>query len=98
MPSTTIPASAIEIIPQNLLRKSLTFQNEDTALNVFIKQENGKLLTVSATDHDFIVPPGGSISLNSEIDGYQSVQARWTGISSSGTPRISFFESEDIKR
>lgn len=73
-------------------------QNEDSSINVFIKKERPNALTVSATDHDHRLGPGGSIALNYETDGQEAIQDRWTIIAASGTPLISFFETEDIKR
>ena len=76
----------------------MIFQNEDAAINVFIKREAPNNATVSTTDHDHRIPAGGNISLNFGTDGQEAIQDRWTIIAASGTPRISYFETEDILR
>lgn len=98
MPSRTITNAAEQLIPQNGLRRSFIVQNEDSSINVFIKKERPNALTVSTTDHDHRLGPGGSIALNYETDGQEAIQDRWTIIAASGTPRVSVFETEDIKR
>ena len=98
MASRTITDSASELLPQNKLRKSFIVQNEDATINVFIKFERPAGLTVSATDHDHRIGPGGSISVNTDTDGLQQIQERVTIIAASGTPRVSIFETEDIRR
>lgn len=98
MASRTITNAASELIPRNRLRKSFVVQNEDTALNVFIKRERDGALTASTTDHDHRVSPGGSLALNNGTDGHEAIQDRWSVIAESGTPRISHFETEDIVR
>src|SRR3990167_3109247 len=98
MPSRTITDTASELIPRNRLRKSFVVQNEDSAINVFIKQERAATLTVSTTDHDHRLGPGGSIALNDMSDGKEAIQDRWSVIAASGTPRISQFETEDVVR
>ncbi len=98
MASRTITDSASELILQNKLRKSFIIQNEDSAINVFIKKERPSALTVSTTDHDHRIGPGGSVALNLDTDGEEAIQDRWTIIAASGTPRISFFETENIRR
>lgn len=98
MASRTITNAAEELIPQNLLRKSFVVQNEDTTINCFIKRERGTALTVSTTDHDHRLGPGGAIAVNNLTDGEEAIKDRWTVIAASGTPRISLFETEDVKR
>jgi len=98
MASRTVGTSAVEILPQNKLRKSWIIQNEDAAIDVFLKLETPGNLTVSTTDHDHLLGAGGSLALNAEFDGKFQVQERLTAISASGTPRISFFETEDLRR
>lgn len=90
--------TASEIIPGNVNRKSLIIQNEDAADSLFIMRERGEAVLVTSTVHDFKLQPGSSISFNALMDGTQAVQARYTGIASANTPRIAFFESEDIQR
>lgn len=98
MPTRTISDTASELIQRNRLRKSLVFQNEDAAINMFIKRETAVTPTVSATDHDHRLMPGGSLALNFGTDGIEAIQDRWTIIAASGTPRISLFETEEIVR
>lgn len=98
MASRTITNAAAELIPENRLRKSLTIQNEDTSINAFIKVEKPGETTVSTTDHDHRLGPSGSLSLNAMLDGKSAIQARWTIVAASGTPRISLFETEEDYR
>src|SRR3990167_8215148 len=98
MASRTITDTASELIPRNRLRRSWIVQNEDASINVFIKQERAASLTVSTTDHDHRVGPGGSLALNDMSDGKEAIQDRWSIIAASGAPRISQFETEDVVR
>ena len=98
MATKTLSTSATEVLPRNRLRKSWIIQNEDTSIDVFIKLECAATPTVSSTDHDHLVAAGGSLPLNTDTDGTEPIQDRWTGIAASGTPRISFFETEDLIR
>ncbi len=98
MATKTTSTGASEIVPSNSSRKSLAIQNEDGTDSVFIKREAGEALTVSSTDHDWKIPPNGSIAFNSTIDGLIGIQSRYTVVASANTPRIAFIESEDIRR
>ena len=98
MASRTITNAAEEILPQNRLRKSFIIQNEDASINIFVKRERGVGLTCSTTDHDHRLGPAGNIAINSLIDGKEAVEDRWTIIAASGTPRVSFFETENVER
>jgi len=99
MPTLATSDSIQQIVPQNLLRKSIIFQNEDASINVFIKREKPEETdSVSSTDHDHRLGPGGSLALTLDTDGKQEVLGRWTVIAASGTPLLSFFETEDILR
>lgn len=98
MASRTITNAASELLPQNKLRRSFVVQNEDAAIDVFLKFERPGLNTVSSTDHDHRISGGASIALNKDTDGEQQVQERVTVIAASGTPRLSFFETEDHRR
>jgi len=98
MPTRILTTTAVELLPRNSLRKSLVFQNGDTTDAIFVKRERAETPTVSATDHDHRIGPGGSVSLNFGTDGKETTQDRWTGIASANTPRIAFFETEDIVR
>lgn len=98
MASRLITNTAEELIPRNRLRKSMIVQNEDPALNCYIKRERTEPATVSATDHDHRLAPGGLLALNFGTDGIEAIQDRWTIISDAGNPRISLFETEDIVR
>ena len=98
MATRTVPNSAVEIIPANESRRSLAIQNEDTTDSVYIKREGNDGLTVSSTDHDWKILPGGSIAFNSSIDGERAIRSRYTAIASANTPRIAIIESEDVRR
>ncbi len=98
MATKTIANSATIIVPANASRKSLALLNEDTTDSVYIKREEGESLSVSSTDHDWKLLPGAAIAFNSQVDGIKAIRARYTAVSSANTPRISFFESEDIDR
>jgi len=98
MASRTISTAAEEVLPRNRLRKSWIISNEDTAIAVFLKRERNAALTVSSTDHDHRVGAGGIIALNFGTDGDEAIQDRWTIIAASGTPRIAFFETEEVVR
>lgn len=100
MATKTLSTTAEEIFPRNRLRKSWIIQNEDLAINVFLKLERTATPTVSSTDHDHQIAAGASLALNEFLDGPEQVQDRWTAIAASGTPRVSFFETEqkDIVR
>ncbi len=98
MASRTVANTASELILRNRLRKSWIVQNEDSSIDCFIKREDGAALTVSTTDHDHRLSAGGLITLNQQQDGVDAVQARWTIVAASGTPRISLFETEDVVR
>ena len=98
MPSRLISNAAEELIPENMLRKSLTIQNEDASIDCFIKQEAPGFTTVSTTDHDHRLGPGGAAALNTMLDGRSAMQGRWTIVAASGTPRIAIFETEEEDR
>ncbi|MEK7179970.1 MAG: hypothetical protein AAB706_00685 [Patescibacteria group bacterium] len=98
MPIKTLSTTAEELIPRNRLRKSMVFQNEDSTINIFIKQERTAVATVSSTIHDHRLGPGGAIALNFGTDGKEAIEDRWTVVAASGTPIISFFETEEHVR
>ncbi len=98
MSSTTLTTSASEVLLPNRLRKSFVVGNEDSTIAVFLKFERGTGLTVSTTDHDHRLGAGAGLTINIQQDGEESVKGRWTAVAASGTPRISFFETEDVRR
>jgi hypothetical protein len=98
MASRTITDSASEILSRSTIRKSFAIQNEDASIAVYLKREGNNSLTVSATDHDHRLSAGASIALNRDTDGIEATQDRWTIIAASGTPRVSYFETEDFRR
>ena len=98
MASKLVSDTASELVPQNRMRKSMIVQNEDGTIDVFLKRERIETPTVSTTDHDHRLAAGGAITLNFGTDGIEAIQDRWTIIAASGTPRISYFETEDIIR
>ena len=98
MPTLATSTGAVQFINRNRLRRSFIVQNEDAAIAVFVKRERTATPTVSSTDHDHRLAAGGILFLNSDTDGKEAIQDRWTVIAASGTPLISFFETEDIER
>lgn len=98
MSTRLLSTTAEELLPRNRMRKSWLIQNEDAAIDLYIKRERVSTPTVSATDHDHVIQAGGSIALNLDMDGKESIQDRWTIVAASGTPRVAFFETEDIIR
>jgi len=98
MSTRTITTSGEEFLPRNRLRKSFVIQNEDGTINCFIKRESPGTTDVSTTDHDHRLARETSLALNFTTDGKEAIQDRWTIVATSGTPRISFFETEDIRR
>lgn len=98
MATRTLTTTAEEIFIRNRLRRSFIVQNEDASIAMFIKREKAATPTASSTDHDHRLGPGASLALNWETDGKEAIQDRWTIIAASGTPRVSFFETEDVIR
>jgi hypothetical protein len=98
MASKVLSTTPEQILVRNLHRKSLSISNEDASIAIFIKRERAETPTVSATDHDHRIGPGGSFVLNYGTDGIQSTQDSWSAVAESGTPRISVVETEDIQR
>lgn len=98
MTTRLITTSAEELFPQNNQRKSFIIQNEDGTNALFMKFEKPGQTSVSATDHDHRLGPGASIGVNSLTDGEEQIQERVTIIADAGTPRVSYFETESIKR
>lgn len=98
MSTKLLSVTAEEVLPRSRLRKSWIIQNEDSAIDIFIKSERAATPTVSSTNHDHLLGAGGSLTLNSDTDGVEAIQNRWTAIAASGTPRVSFFETEDVVR
>lgn len=98
MSTKLLSTSAEEVLPRNRLRKSWIIQNEDAAIDIFIKLERRGALAVTSSDHDHLLGAGGSLTLSKLLDGDEQIQDRWTAIAASGTPRISFFETEDVVR
>lgn len=98
MSSRTITNAASELFPQNANRKSFIIQNEDAAIDVFIKFEAPGNNTVSTTNHDHRLGAGDALGLGWNTDGIREIQERVTIIAASGTPLVSFFETQDIRK
>jgi len=94
----TTSISAETLVPRNTGRKSLSIQNQDTTDSVYLRMEEGEVLSVSSTVHDWKLGPGASLFLSSVLDGTEAIQTRWTVVASANTPRVAVLESEDIKR
>ena len=98
MASKLLSTTAEVLFPRNRLRRSFAIQNEDATINIFIKQERAETPSVSSTDHDHRITGGNAMSINDNTDGKEAIQDRWTIVAASGTPRVSFFETEDVVR
>lgn len=98
MPSLATSTSAQLLLNRNRLRKSVIVFNEDATDAVFLKRENGTALSVTATDHDIRIGPGGFWGMSSLQDGKEAIEDSYTVIAAANTPRVSFFESEDVLR
>lgn len=98
MASRTITTGAQELLPRNASRKSFVIQNEDPTDIVYVKFERSESTSVSAIDHDHRLGPGSALALNTNTDGIQQIQSRVTVIASANTPRVSYFETEDVVR
>src|SRR3990167_2329860 len=98
MPSVLVGTTAIEILPRNRLRKSFVVQNEHTTATCFLKRERTATPSVSSTDHDHRLPRETPMSINSDTDGKEAIDDRWTIISDTADTRVSFFETEDVVR
>ncbi len=98
MATKTTSTQASELIPRNPARKSLAILNEDGTDSLWIEREEGEALTVSSTKHIWKLGPLGGIAFNSQADGDEAIHARYTVIASANTPRVAYFETEDIKR
>lgn len=90
--------TARELVPQNKLRKSITFMNVDATDTVYLKKERPGVTTVTSTDFDIRLSPGAAYSLNALLDGVSAIQDRYTVIASANTPSVSIFETEEIER
>ena len=92
-----LSVTAIEAVPQGNLRRSLLFINTDGAISIYLKKERPGGLVVTTSNFDVLLQPGGSFSLNTQEDGEEAVQERWTAIAASGTPNLCIFETKDKK-
>lgn len=97
MPTRTITTTASEFVPRNRLRKSLQLSNDDASIICFGKRERDGA-TASSTDYDFVILPRASQIFNSLQDGDEVIQDRFTVTAASGTPRVSFVETENVVR
>jgi hypothetical protein len=86
------------LIPRNKLRKSFFVQNVDASLVVYLKRERAQTPTVSSTSYDYRLGPGSGIAINSFLDGSEAIQDSYTAIADSGTPSVSWTETEDVVR
>lgn len=94
----TSGAAAILLVVRNRSRKSLIFQNTDTADTVYIKRERAATPTVSSTNFDFKLTPGAAVGLNSLLDGQEAIQDSYSVIAAANTPIVAVFETEDVVR
>ena len=98
MATVTTSTAAMELVPQNKLRKSITIMNTDGTDTVFIKRERPGGNTVSTTNFDIRLSPGAAFSLNSLLDGAATIQDRYTVVASANAPVVSTFETEERDR
>lgn len=98
MGTRALSTSAEEIFPRNNARKSFVINNEDSSIAMFLKRERAETPSVSSTVHDLRIGPLSVVAVNSLVDGTEAIQDRWTIVAASGTPQVSFFETEDVKR
>jgi hypothetical protein len=97
--STKLTSTGAEqLLTRNRYRKSFVIQNEDSTDTLYIKRERVATPTVSSTDHDHRLGPGAAMALNFNTDGIEAIQDSWTIVASANTPRVSYFETEDIVR
>lgn len=94
----TLSTTATLSIPRNRLRKSFLITNVDASINVFVKRERAQTPTVSSADFDYRIGPGASLALNSFLDGTEGIQDSYSLVAASGTPQVSFAETEDYIR
>lgn len=94
----TTSVTAAQLVPQNKLRKSITFINTDATDSVFIKTERPGVTSVTTTDFDIRLSPGAAFSLNSLLDGESTIQGRFTVVAGANTPAVSIFETEQFDR
>jgi hypothetical protein len=94
----TASTSAAELIPPNVLRKSLFIQNNDSTNAIFLKWEEPGVTLVSSTVHDVRIAPLGAIVLSSGQDGIRQIQGRVTVVAAGGTPSVAVLETEDLRR
>ena len=98
MPSIVTSTAAQELFPRSRLRKSFIVFNEDTTDAVFLKRERAATPSVSATDHDIRIGPGGFWGTSWTVDGIEMIQDRFSIIAAANTPRVCWFETEDVVR
>lgn len=86
------------LIPRNRNRKSFFVQNIDGSIPIYLKRERAQTATASSTSFDYKLGPGAGIAINSFLDGTEAIQDSYTAIADSGTPSVSWTETEDIVR
>lgn len=98
MPVIPTSTSASLLLRRNRLRKSFVFQNQDSTNSVVVKRERADAPSVSSTDFDHRLSPGGTLALNSGQDGTEAIQDSWAVVALAGTPNIAILETEDVVR
>jgi len=96
MPQSALSTVASIPVPENALRKSLTFTNIDTTDDIYL--DTSAIPTITTSNAGIKLRPGDSIALNDLIDGEAQIQDFWQAIASAGTPTLLWFETESIKR
>ena len=98
MATILVGLTAVEALSRNRLRRSFVVQNEHTTATCFLKRERADTPTVSSTDHDHRLPRETPMAINSNTDGLETIQDRWTIVCDAASVRVAFFETEDIVR
>lgn len=98
MPVIATSTTALLLLRRNRLRKSFVLQNQDSANAMVVKRERAETLTVSSTDFDHKLNPGGTLALNSGQDGTEAIQDSYSIIALAGTPNVAVLETEDVVR
>jgi hypothetical protein len=96
MPQFTTSVTAAVAVPQNRLRKSIVFTNQDTQDNIFL--DNRNIGTITTANAGIRLRPGDSIAFDTRVDGEAQVTDQWQAIASANTPSLVWFETENFQR
>lgn len=96
MPQVATSTGGAIVVPQNKLRKSIIFKNIDATDSIFLETGNGTGVTSSTAG--LKLAPGGILTFNSFLDGESTIQNQWFAIASANTPKLLWYETEDVQR